>query len=400
MKTTLKALLFVCLAVVLAYVGASYWVGEQARKQHDLLIEQINRSNYVDVSSNSYERGLFSSRALLTVTLSQPESADSIKFSIISSIHHGPLVFLQSPHIKGSLHPVLAVIRTRLAPAGCADPVKKVLEKIPELESSEILTLISIDGSGESYFDVPAFRKTLSTDKGEQFEAEWGGFTANSKFDAPLGEVSGSYSAPSLQIAEKDQQVRLRDIHGDFNSHPGIKGISVGSASLSIGSIEGTGKGNTSFNLVSFGVQAESGVSGQTINGSVRLGFDKLNADGLGVGPLAMEFEIRKLDAEVLSRFQNLMPELRKKAAVQSEATNEAIEARVTEILLDLLAKSAEFEIKQLRIDTDRGDTQRQGQAGFCQPREVPGGKHPGSSQQYRCKRGVLGLRGPVFSYR
>ncbi|MGA2404255.1 MAG: YdgA family protein [Syntrophobacteraceae bacterium] len=356
MKKTLTALLFVCLAVVLAYGGASYWVGGQARKQHDLLIEQINRSNYLDVSSKSYERGLFSSKALITVTLSQPESGDSIKFSIISYIHHGPFVFLQSPHIKGSLHSVLAVIRTRLVPEGCADPLKKMLEKIPELESSEILTVISTDGSGESYFDVPAFRKTLSNDKGEQFEAEWGGFTANSKFDAPLGEVSGSYSAPSLQMTEKNQLLRIKDIQGDFNSHPGIKGISVGSASLSIGNIEGTGKENASFKLISLGLQAESGVSGQTINGSLRLGFDRLDIDGLGLGPLAMEFEMRNLDAEVLSRFQNLVPELRKKAAGQAEAANEAMETRFTEILLDLLAKSPEFEIKQLRINTDRGD--------------------------------------------
>jgi hypothetical protein len=65
MKKTLTALLFLCFVAALAYGGASYWVGGQARKQHDLLLDRINRANYLDVSSKSYERGLFSSTAPL-----------------------------------------------------------------------------------------------------------------------------------------------------------------------------------------------------------------------------------------------------------------------------------------------------------------------------------------------
>ncbi|MGO9374984.1 MAG: DUF945 family protein, partial [Syntrophobacteraceae bacterium] len=69
MKKTLTALLFICLAAALAYGGASYWVGGQAQKQHDLLIAQINRVNYLDISSKSYQRGIFSSTASTNVTV-------------------------------------------------------------------------------------------------------------------------------------------------------------------------------------------------------------------------------------------------------------------------------------------------------------------------------------------
>ena len=106
--------------------GRRYWVGGQARKQHDLLIAQINALNYLDVSNKSYERGLFSSTALTTFTVTQPGAGDSIKFSLINSIHHGPFVFLESPHLKGSLQPVLAIIRTRLAPGDCSESVKEI----------------------------------------------------------------------------------------------------------------------------------------------------------------------------------------------------------------------------------------------------------------------------------
>src|SRR5208337_3150608 len=177
-----------------------------------------------------------------------------------------------------------------------------------------------------------------------------------SKFDAQLGEVAGSYSSPSLQMTKQNQLLRVKDIQGDFNSYPGIKGISVGSTALSIGSIEGMEKENTSFNLTSLGLKAESGVSGETINGALRLSFEKLEADDMELGPFAMEFEARKLDAEVLSHFEKIVPEFRKKAAEQTGNANREIEKLFTRIMVDLLAKSPEFEIRQLTVRTDKGD--------------------------------------------
>ena len=244
--------------------------------------------------------------------------------------------------------------------------MKKMLGKIPELETSEILTVLSTDGSGESYFDVPSFQKKFADEKGGQVEVEWRGFIAQCKFDLQLGEVGGSFSSPSLQVTEQNQLLRVKDIQGEFNSHPGIKGISVGSAALSIGSIEGMEEGNTSFNLTSLGLKAESGVSGETINGALWLSFEKLKAEEMEMGPFVMEFEARKLDAEVLSRFEKLVPELRKKTAGQTGNANREIEKLFTQIMVELLAKSPEFEIKQLTLRTDKGDLSGRAKLSFA----------------------------------
>ena len=372
MKKTLTIVFLVCLALVVAYGAAGYWVGGQARNQHDLMIAQVNRSNYMEASIKSYERGLFSSRAVTTFTLILPESDKPIKFSIVNYIYHGPFVFLENQHLKKRLRPVLAVIRTRLAPGDSGEALEKLLEKIPELESSEILTVLSTDGGGESYLDVPAFQKKFPDEKGGQVEVEWRGFTALCKFDLHLGEVAGSYSSPSLQVTEQNQLLRVKDIQGDFNSHTGIKGISVGSTTLTIGSIEGMEKENASFNLSSLGLKAESGVSGETINGAVRLSFEKLEAGGMRLGPFALEFEARKLDADVLSRFQKLAPEFRKKAAEQTEKAKGEIEKLYTQIMVDLLGNSPEFEIKQLDISTDKGNLSGRAKLTFGGPGKNP----------------------------
>jgi uncharacterized protein YdgA (DUF945 family) len=374
MKKTLRIFLLVCLALVVAYGAASYWIGGLARKQYDLLIAQTNSTNYLDASTKSYERGLFSSRALTTFTMILPENGNSIKFNIINYIYHGPFVFLENPHMKRSLRPVLAVIQTRLAPGNSGEALKKILEKIPELETSEILTVLSTDGSGESYFDVPSFQKKLPDEKGGQMDVEWRGFIAKCKFDLQLGEVAGSYSSPFLQVAEQNQLLVVKDIQGDFNSHPGIKGISVGSAAFSIGSIEGMKNEDTFFNLTSFGLKAESGVSGETINGALWLSFEKLKAQDMELGPFVMEFDARKLDAEVLSRFQKLVPEMRKKAAGQTGNANREIEKLFAQIMVDLFANSPEFEIKRLTVRTDKGDLSGRAKLSFVGPGKNLGG--------------------------
>ena len=74
------------------------------------------------------------------------------------------------------------------------------------------------------------------------------------------------------------------------------------------------------------------------------------------MGPLAIEFEARKLDAEILSRFRKLAPELQKEAGGHTEGARAGLEAQLIQIMVELLAKSPEFEIKQLAVKTNKGD--------------------------------------------
>ncbi len=356
MKKILTIFLSLLLVLVVAYGAASYWIGGQAIKQHDQLISQINLSNVLQASTKSYERGLFKSTVLTTFTLTRPENTGLFEFGIVSSIYHGPFVFLENSHLKWGLRPVLAVIRSRLAPNDSAEVLKKALESVPELKSSEALTVLYFDGSGQSYLEVPPFQRQLPADEAGQAEVQWGGFTAESKLDGALGKVTASYSLPSMQVTQKDSHVSIMDLKGDLNSQPGIKGIHVGSASLSVADIEGSGQDNTPFSMKSFEIKAESGVSGETVGMSMRLNLEKVNAGGMGLGPFALEFEARKLDAEVLSRFQKLAPQIQKKVAEHTEGAKEEMEKLVSGLMADLLAKSPEFEIKQLNVKTDKGD--------------------------------------------
>jgi uncharacterized protein YdgA (DUF945 family) len=372
MKKTLAIFLSACLAVIILYCGASYWLGGQAREQHDRLLAQINRSNSLEASTSNYQRGLFSSTAVTGFTLTRPKNAGTVRFNIISTVYHGPFVFLRNQHLKGNFRPVLAVIQTKFAPTGdSADALKKVLETVPELGASEVLTVLFINGDGESYFDVPSFQKSFPDDAGGPFDVQWSGFSARSNFNVQLSEVRGSWNSSYLQITGHDQSaVRVKDFQGNFNSRPGIKDINIGSANLSIGSIWVGEKEKSPLTLSSLGIKAESGVSGETICCALHLSFDKLDAQGMAIGPFAMEFEARKLDPEVLSRVRKLAGDFQTKAASSDgivDAEREMKKMGET-ILLDLLAKSPEFEMKELRLSTDKGNLSGKAKLSFGGP--------------------------------
>jgi len=368
MKKILTVIVCACLALAGIYAGAGYWMGVQVGRQHDRLIETINKSTYLKASVKSYERGIFSSRVLVTLTVARPKVEKSISFGIVDTVYHGPFAFFKNRHIAGP-RPVLATIRTQLAPDDSSDEFKKIVEKAPEIGSSEALTIISIDGSGVSYFDIPSFQRKFPGENSEVFDVNWGGFSAQSHFDPRLEQISGSFEGPFLQIVESGNlQFRMKDLLGSFDSRPGVKGVYVGSSSFSVASIEGIEKDNTVFNLIALGGKMESGVTGETIDGSLRLGFDKLDAGGMSMGPSTMEFDGRKLDAEILARFQKLLPELQKKAV--AEKTDGADEARdkLTALIGELISKSPEFEMKQLEVKTDKGDLKGKARLTFTGP--------------------------------
>ncbi len=59
MKKILAVLFFICLAIVLAYGGISYWIGGQALKLNDQMIARINDSDWTEVSTTTCQHGLF-----------------------------------------------------------------------------------------------------------------------------------------------------------------------------------------------------------------------------------------------------------------------------------------------------------------------------------------------------
>lgn len=363
MKKLLTGTVLVFTVLLAAYGFSSYWLGAQAQKQYDLLLAQASQNHSFEIKTESYERGIFQSKAVTTIAVNGtgtgPDRKDTYQFNVVNSIQHGPLTFPKGQHTNNSIRPALAVISTHLAPAGeNPEQLKEFLKKVPELESSEILTILSFTGSGETFFDIPSFQKKLANGNGTETMVDWGGFSFAANFDIGLGESKGSFKAPFLEFRENGGRFRVNEMKGDFSAHPGVKGLSVGEMTISGGNIEASSdKGEPVFRLDSPSIQAETGVSGETIHGSFRAQFEKLAAGGDIYGPFNFDLEARKLDPVAISRFQQNLKNLQDQMPDRSEEDlMSGFTACYKQLLIDLLAKSPEVELKQVRINTNRGD--------------------------------------------
>lgn len=357
MRKLLAALLLLILVLSGAYCAASYWVGAQAQKQYEILLAQVSRPNSVEIATTKYDRGIFLSTAQTSVTVTLQGKEEPLNFTLVNTIQHGPLAMLSNPHATRRFQPVQAVITTRLAPAAeNGNMVRKALEEVPELASSEIWTVLYLDGSGESYADVPAFQKKFKDAQGVETSLDWGGFHSRSHFDIALNEGTGTFNAPWIKLNEKGEWLNVRETRGEFSARADRNDVTVGDMSIACKGVDFTsGDGNVPFRLEGPGIETGSGGTGDTVNGFVRFHFDKLAAAGGTYGPFSMELEARKLDAAALSRFQKNLKEIGASEKSGRDVTK-ALNSCYMQLLTGLAAKSPEIELKELRLGSDKGD--------------------------------------------
>jgi len=361
MKKIFAAMMIVCAVLAGGYTFAGYWLGTQTQKHYEALIAQGNQP-HIEIKNKSYDRGVFRSTAVTSVTVKNsgegPAAEDLFQFTLVNSIQHGPVASADGQRVSRGMRPFQAVMTTRLAPGEeNGEMVRWLLERVPELGTSEVVTILDINGKGESFLDVPPFQKKLPGKKGGEVSLIWDGLKADSRFDIALNEVVGSFAAPRLEMADQEAQLAVRNWKGDFNTLPGIKGVSVGAMSLLCESIDFYSvEEDTRFRLESPLVQLESGVTGDRINLSLLTRFEKLTASGDIFGPFVFELEFRKLDPESIARFQQDMKEMQGQLAASSgEAAKEKLEAAYMRLLTGLVDKAPEMALKQLKLGTSRG---------------------------------------------
>lgn len=360
MKRIVTGLLLLCVLLVAAYGLACYWIGTEAQKQYDTLLAQSTQPN-VEIIGRSYERGLFHSSAVTTLAVKVPGEKKEAVFraTLVNSIQHGPLASVKNSDVDKSFQPVLAVITTRLAPEQeQGELLRAALGKLPELGSSEMITFLNFDGTGESSLNIPAFKKKVTIEGKEELQVNWDGLKTKSKFDIANSTISGSFSAPRLEAGNSEAGFSALDVKGDFSTYPGIKGVLLGALNFFCKRIELHSKEDNLRALVeSTTVQAESVVSGDTVSCSLTTRFDRAAIDEEGYGPFAFELEFRRLEPEAIARFQQDMKEVQSRFAGTSDEDIQAIMAACYKRLLQrLLAKSPEVEIKQLKMSTPKGD--------------------------------------------
>ena len=155
------------------------------------------------VRLESYRRGWFSSRAVISV------SAGRGAIALVQHVHHGPLAFYNGGHVA---FPVAAVVDTD-PPAALENAMDKLFGDAP----LRISTVVAMSGALDTYISRP---KSERTDPATRINAKFGGFNLEAHSAGDMQTIDGGGSGATATGVFGEAQIAGLTIHARSHRDP------------------------------------------------------------------------------------------------------------------------------------------------------------------------------------
>jgi len=363
-------LIAVVLLGVVGWAGATYVVGGRVEKQYFALLNQYQQWGPVSLTSQGYQRGFLSAKAQTRVEMTFPTAGgaegqapaiETLQMVFEHTVHHGPLPFGgPSGHI--SLSPALATVETRLLRVATGDgdqAFESLLQEIPELKESLAFARIGFDGAASGLLQVPPFEK-----RDGDGEFLWGGATFTTEYAPRAKTLAGSFDMPKVEFRKSGGGLRWSGIRGDFDLVEAFPMLFVGSSKMTFGPLAVTeakqpgGEGPV-FELQSIEIVSDSRCEGPLVQINQTMKLDGASFEGKVYGPLLCDVEMKNLDGQVLSDFQQQLQGVYREAdSFQPEELVVKLLPLYGDLLTKLLAGNPELHVKRLYVATPMGEAE------------------------------------------
>lgn len=189
-KNIVGAAVVVALA---AYGGATWYMGESARKQYEETLEEAKGFlGPQAVVSHQYERGFWASHAKLVLQWSPPAALDAddapapppIRIAVDSTLRHGPLAGARL---------AAAVVESHFTVEGLDENARQVLAKV---SPPTLTTVHRLMGGHDIRFALPSGE----LGEGDQ-RVYWQALDYQMSIDAARHKVSGSFQWPEMALS-------------------------------------------------------------------------------------------------------------------------------------------------------------------------------------------------------
>jgi len=369
----MKKIAIIFAVVIAVAVGVTDWIGASIEKRFPLFMQQAAEISQMQLTIDSYDRGLFRSSARTTITL-QSLDREGVTIALQHTIWHGPFPFGADSLGNWHLQPAAALVETRLS-ADTADPgvVGMLLELLPELRELQNLTVIGFAGNGQTDISLPAFQRDFVTNE-IKTSVDWGGLSGSETFDASLSNISGRFSMPGLSIIRPDFVVKANGIDANFRLSLAENGLLLGQVNLNAADIAAGERGaEPTFILKGFQFRNAARQDNDTVGYSIEIVADTLLAAGRKAGPIGCELDFTQLDTATLVAVQRQLQALQLDT---NEASGEDVGERIigiyAEALPALLQKSPKIDLNYLRIQSPDGDLWGKGSLIFAGDSATP----------------------------
>lgn len=311
-----------------AYVGSSWYVGQQAEAKIRTSIEQTNQefvmlggdltSRGMQLSVKEYKRGIFSADAVYALTLANSEEGeDPVELLIADHLQHGP--FPLDTLKAGDFTPMLAYSQAHLL---SAPAIQVWFDSQKEKSPLQAVTRIGMDGTGSSAW---TFSPVEYKKDGTEISFSGGRGHINFSNDFKDSVSTGQFDGLRLLDGSDDSILTMSGLAVNGTAKREGDNTTVNSL-MTLDKLALAGDEELSVDKIA--VTMDSTQIGKLLDGSIHYQVGKLTIAKADLGSVDLTFGAKNLDTVVLSDIINAYEKMQGgqgNAVVELDSEQEAL---------------------------------------------------------------------------
>jgi len=348
----MRRLILAVVLVAATWAATTYAIGSFAERDYRAGLKTANSNPTLHFSCQSYERSFFDAHALTVIELAPSVTANldgaaapRPRIVLEHSIKHGPLA--------GNT-PALATIETRLASLHLDDQLD-LTEKAPELRQIPLLTTVTLTGDSHSRLDSPPVHV-----EEDGLVLDWRGLSL--QLDT-LGErIISNLVSQGVSFQSADGTFDFKGVEAHVDVTEALPMVMVGSTDVLFSGmtfhLNTPEDGGKAFDLQEIHLVGESAFDGKTISLKQSVSCPGLFTADDSYGPFGLVVEMKNLNGQKLSAFQQEVAEKFSQLAHEDdpEALMLTLLPEYSSLTAELLADSPEFNLKKFYLKTPQGE--------------------------------------------
>jgi len=336
--------LFVFALIVISLTP--FALGFKIKSDYALLINEFSEMSQVKIELTSYEQGVFSSDAILTVTL--PNMPEHLQFK--ENIIHGPVYLGLISQGKSPF--VAAVVKGQLdVSASQQELVQKIFSG-----NNPLVYQATIDFSGDlaAQLYMPSVNASFEDEFGP-VHIQSAGAIMNQYYSSTTGLMKGDMQVPVFKIKSEVLDMNADSISMSFSGSMGGNDIMIGDSVVSMNLLN-IDSGEDQFAVRDLVVRSVTSENAGLINSNSRVEARELLASNQMFGPLVLNMSVNGINAESLNQLQDIQAEVEEKLqeGLPAEQVNAMMTGQIMTIMPDLI-KQAEIKVNPLSVNSELG---------------------------------------------
>lgn len=332
--------------LIIIVVASPFALGFKINNDYINMIEKIADMMQVDMRVTQYDRGFFSSSAVLEVLI--PGTTVVLKFK--EKIIHGPLYLGLINQNKSPF--VVAVINGEMLPVKGFETI--VEQVFSDKAAIMYQSIVDFSGNVDIVEYVPPFNGVIKQDAGE-IKIKSSGMTIRTHYSSFDEKISGEGKMASFGLITDDVNVVILNAGFSYSAKTGENDLLIGDSVISLEKLEVNSQGEQ-FVLNKFTASSIATEVGNLINSQMRFNAYEIYVSNQRIGPVTFNFIIDGLNADALKKIQSIQKELKVKAqqGIPEDQINAMLAGQMFSIVPDLF-KQTVIKIAPFSLQSELG---------------------------------------------